>query len=93
MQTEYISRQKALEAIKSKEKEGVSDFYSGMMEGLSCALHAVMDVPSAEVVQVAPGKWLKQYHGQVNSICSVCGKESGRRTDFCPNCGAKMDKG
>ena len=50
-------------------------------------------VDSADVVQVVPGKWLKQYHGQVNSICSVCGKESGRRADFCPNCGAKMDKG
>ena len=49
--------------------------------------------PLRDVVPVVHGKWIKQYRGQVNSICSVCGKEVGRLTDFCPHCGAKMDKG
>lgn len=46
----------------------------------------------ADVAPVVHGKWIKQYRGQVNSICSVCGKEVGRLTDFCPHCGAKMDE-
>ena len=46
----------------------------------------------ADVAPVVHGKWIKQYRGQVNSICSVCGKEVGRLTDFCPYCGAKMDE-
>ena len=36
------------------------------------------------------GEWIKNYKGQVNNICSNCQKEVGRKTPFCPNCGAEM---
>ena len=48
-------------------------------------------MPPADVAPVVHGKWIKQYRGQVNSICSVCGKEVGRITNFCSRCGTKMD--
>ena len=36
------------------------------------------------------GEWIKRYRNQINSYCSVCNREVGHRTDFCPNCGAEM---
>lgn len=59
------------------------------------SLHIANNLRAMQPADVAPvvhGKWIKQYRGQVNSICSVCGKEVGRLTDFCPHCGAKMDE-
>lgn len=37
------------------------------------------------------GTWGKHYKGQVNSVCSECGKEVGRKTRYCPACGARME--
>lgn len=34
--------------------------------------------------------WIVIHHEEV---CSECGKGQGERSKFCPNCGAKMDKG
>lgn len=52
-------------------------------------------VPTADVQEVRHGKWEDEFF---DVICSVC-KESFNvidndvhRFDFCPNCGAKMDK-
>lgn len=39
------------------------------------------------------GEWIKKYKGQVNSFCSECNYEVGRKTNFCPNCGARLLKG
>ena len=75
------------------------------IEGLETAL-AVADVaPTIDAVPVVHGRWVKangmmppEYHGR--KCCSVCdafalsdfyGRE--RLSDFCPNCGAKMDGG
>lgn len=39
------------------------------------------------------GEWIKDYIGQVNSFCSKCDYAVGKKTKFCPNCGADMRKG
>ena len=51
--------------------------------------------PAADVEPVRHGRWEKR--GQ-EIYCSECGEESGytwagvsRYSDYCPNCGAKMD--
>lgn len=53
-----------------------------------------------DVVVLNHGKWIRTPTGYINDICSICGgwnivDEKGRpmRTNFCPNCGAKMDGG
>lgn len=57
----------------------------------------VKTLPSADVVQVRHGKWMKEDRGHVEycAVCDQCGFDwmwSDRGYfKFCPNCGAKMD--
>lgn len=61
------------------------------------AVHnAIKNAPTIEAEPVRHGRWVKR--GQ-EIYCSECGEESGytwagasRYSDYCPNCGAKMDK-
>lgn len=53
--------------------------------------------PTIEAVPVVYGKWIPHKRMArsplvMNYACSVCGKD-GNQTNFCPNCGAKMDGG
>lgn len=68
-------------------------------EGLYEATELVDAIPAADVPPVLHGDW-KGYFPH----CSVCGEEALSRdngilhgayflTDYCPNCGAKMDGG
>lgn len=36
------------------------------------------------------GQWIS--HGLCNPKCSVCNKYGYQKDNYCPNCGAKMDK-
>lgn len=49
--------------------------------------------PTADVQEVKHGKWV--YHYRLKKfVCLECGYETKHKPDFnyCPNCGAKMDK-
>ena len=52
--------------------------------------------PTVDAVEVVHGRW--DHHASMartpfamNYDCSVCGNESAETTNYCPNCGAKMD--
>lgn len=73
--------------------------YERFCEGLYEATEVVNAIPSTDVVPMIHGNW-KGYF----PYCSVCGEEALSRdngtlhgsyflTDYCPNCGAKMDGG
>ena len=76
--------------------EGLSDadFYLA----LNAVAEEVDYIPRADVAPVAHGKWVD---GKEN--CPICGESKFKGLDadiwadwkpkFCPNCGAKMDKG
>ena len=60
-------------------------------------------LPVADMVEVKMGKWeqenivLTSYPPQYQWHCSKCGEikqgfDSGILTNYCPNCGAKMDE-
>ena len=84
MADEYIRKQDAIDLINK-----ISNLDLKAKGGICVSL---ANLQKADVVPVVHGKWIKQYRGQVNSMCSVCGKEVGRITNFCSHCGAKMDK-
>lgn len=62
----------------------------------------MVDAPTADVAEVKHGEWIEKdcitesNRGRiihyVTNKCSVCGKWNGRhKSNYCPNCGAKMD--
>ena len=62
------------------------------------AVQILSDIPAADVVPVVHGRWLPQKENhefkEAWMKCSVCGYPVSRwtgNTNFCPNCGAKMD--
>lgn len=60
------------------------------------------EAPSVDAEPVRHGRWeTKEYTTEDSfddwivihheEVCSECGKGQGERSNFCPNCGAKMD--
>ena len=48
--------------------------------------------PAADVRPVVRGKWGEEWFDhKLKIVCSECGCFADRMTDFCPNCGAKME--
>ena len=90
---DLISRQAAIDALKEKVFQNLSDEFYGAMQVLD-------ELPPAEVEPVKRGKWIydNQFHWY-RASCSECGYK--RVTDikaekwngwkYCPSCGAKMD--
>ena len=92
---EYIEREAISEEIRKYYYKNPpnSSYGEGFDRGLDRAQRAILDAPAADVAPVRYGRWL--YHtlidGHIYAECSECHKI--RIIDnFCPNCGAKMDK-
>lgn len=87
---EYIERKKAISYINSMPRAGE---YPETM--LVEAVHgALLIVPAADVAPVRHGRWVINSDGYYPQ-CSQCMDEpqGGVMTDYCPNCGTKMDGG
>ena len=58
----------------------------------------IEEAPAADVVEVRHGEWRFE-HDPINDpkkyfvriVCSCCGLKTGQKSNYCPNCGAKMD--
>lgn len=46
------------------------------------------------VAEMKSDGWQKVRHGrwELYDICSVCGAQADQQTNYCPNCGARMDE-
>ena len=89
MDREYIERQRAIvDACNSLE------LYPSEYAELENALNRI---PAADVAPVVHGRWIEQekYTFGVMYDCSICDNrilDNGHSWNYCPNCGAKMDK-
>ena len=55
--------------------------------------HIIQFFPTADVAPVRHGRWeMLPYTELYKNKCSYCGNGSDLETDYCPNCGAKMDE-
>lgn len=78
--------------------------YPNLLPGLLEAIDYVKDFPSVDAEEVVHGRWLKLSpwnHNTQSCICLNCdiiiyqkkaGVYIGEKPNYCPNCGAKMDK-
>jgi len=93
---DYISR---LAAIKSLFNEIIKrriygDVNDGMLDEFDTE-SILRKVPSEDVQPVRHGKWVelepKGRFARTQYVCSECGAINNKSTNFCPNCGARMD--
>ena len=90
--SDLISRQAAIDAIKALWNDAPSAQHVSAMFDCEDAIRAL---PSAELVR--HGKWMFTPSDAIEAMftkpkCSECGFESADGGNYCPNCGARMDK-
>ena len=87
MPDEYISREAALTALQD----------SDLFNTTERQLRAIRELPAADVAEVVHGRWIWNEEGEIDweqfYRCSNCGDKEYWESNFCPNCGAKMDGG
>ena len=96
MAEEYIKRESVIEVIENDCSELV---YYTKEEAIRC----VKAIPAADVAEVRHGRWIcinKRYgeyecsvcHGMDSNCSDYYGIHAVTEQEFCPSCGAKMDK-
>lgn len=96
---EYIEREAALNAIKDEMEnyQPNPDPYSitpyeFVRRGLNIAYSIIKNQPTADVQEVRHGKWMKSNNERKCSLCGYFYFTNTKSFNYCPNCGAKMDK-
>lgn len=93
MMNEYIDRDALREILESwrDAHADVDDVHGcGLLEDVICEVDAQT---AADVAPVVHGRWMPFHSEAAGDIqyCSACEIGFGAKTDYCPNCGAKMD--
>ena len=97
--TEYITKEAAIEVFEWGDADVIEDYGDGSDFGFSrgAIKSAINSIPAADVAPVVHGRWIHDGRRVESGIdwchCSECGKSDNfcARTNYCPNCGAKMD--
>ena len=94
---EYIDRVPILQQLEKTKINAQTAFINSILEGL------LKKAPTADVVEVVHGEWIpiviqESYFDPPycdTCKCSICGYEidvSETIYNYCPNCGARMDR-
>lgn len=90
---DYISREAAIEKIREAgctDCGGRSDTICGFCD-FENAVRLVNGLPAADVAEVTHGRWISDAGFFCCPRCEYEWEDSGYKTPFCPECGAKMD--
>lgn len=102
---EYIEREALETALNHRLNFLMAENgeYGHYTSGFDEAVTRVEDFPNADVAPVVHACWVARFDGPYKRrrcYCSHCGKHNGvggiaqnQEKPYCPNCGAKMDKG
>ena len=92
----YIERDKAIELLTDMMNDPWNDRLQNF--GIYRAIKAVTEMPSADVVPVRNGAWVKEiFDGEERPACSLCHCPAVRQhghdllTSYCPDCGAYLE--
>lgn len=93
---EYIERAAVLSYPIRKDhcdKKHANEYF---IFGIESVMEYVENLPAADVVEVRHGRWeMAPRNRGYDMRCSACGFFPGIRffsSNYCPNCGARMDK-
>lgn len=101
---EYITKEKAVEIIEQRQKElcpvgryGRNYVYGSDREKYDAweeIIDEIENMDTADVAEVRHGRWVRDKwpSGTHKLICSECGEWSGKKSRYCPSCGARMGK-
>ena len=88
MADDFISRKEAYKTL--------TEYYHHTTQTMHDALQEALDrVPSADVAPVRHGRWAPYARRGICGLlfsCSECNAKYDGTPNYCPNCGAKMDK-
>ena len=62
---------------------------------LSAVITYLSEQPTVDAVEVVHGRWIYEpveFTIEKDIKCSICGGYVEHATNYCPNCGAKMDQ-
>ena len=102
---EYIEREAFLSALDRVinyfvEKEGADPAKDISIRHIQVVRDFAKEFSAADVVEVVHGEWIFKWDAEkdpkrlfVRIVCSKCNLHTGQRSNYCPNCGAKMDGG
>ena len=83
---EYIKK----EDIEQKIQDGLNNLVLG--HDAIEVLGMIYEMPDADVAPVRHGRWLcVDTDTEQFFLCNRCKKKEYWESDYCPNCGAKMD--
>ena len=91
---EYIEREAVLnllEKINPVDFGSVFDYslHGAVFECLREARYGVEDIPAADVAEVRHARWIKH---EGYDECEACHAKAIYGSNYCPSCGALMDK-
>lgn len=89
-----------IEFIKRTCCEGCNSY-----EGVRCRacehddeMLMLEEAPTVDAVEVVHGRWIYKWDAErdpkkyfIRIVCSECNLHTGQRSNYCPQCGAKMD--
>ena len=90
---EYIEREAA---VKVAEKYGLANGSAlGRHTGLAdCIASEIADIPTADVAPVRHGRWVcVDTDTEQFFLCNRCKKKEYWESNYCTNCGCRMDGG
>lgn len=99
---DLIRRADAIKSIEARieDKYNQNDYEFGRNQAFEVAIVELEDLPAIDAVEVKHGEWIAVHDWlqipQEESgtyRCSACGQVMKYPWNYCPNCGAKMQKG
>ena len=83
----YIELETAIKVLRGK---AITKYPASFYMGLLAASNELNNISPADVIPVRHGRWLHRKNGV--AYCSECEIDTVEdETEYCPNCGAKMD--